>query len=469
MRMPSDLPILTAAEMRALEADAFAAGVSQDALMERAGAAVAREASRFAQGRAILVLAGPGNNGGHAYVAARRLRALGHDVTVAALGATKPGAAARMRALWDGPVVPFDAAQGRAVLVDGLFGTGVTRPLEAEVVAKLGVLQQAAAFTLSIDVPSGFDSDLGDDLGSPLRADATVVFGALRPVHVAGPAAGRCGMLLFDAIGLDASRRWQTLARPKIAAPAPDSNKYSRGLVVVLSGAMPGAARLAARAALHAGAGYVVLASDGELALEPAALVHRNVAEAGALAKLLDDERIAALVVGPGLGRDARARRLLDAAIASAHPLVLDGDALSLLGETISTRLAGRTAVTWLTPHTGEFERLFGHQDGSKIARTVAAASACGAVVVHKGHDSVIAAPDGHGAVAAGGSSWLSTAGTGDVLAGTLGARIRPTADPLRAAAEAVWLHGRAAALAGPAFAADALVAQLPAAIGECL
>jgi len=456
-------PIVTAARMRAAEEAVFAGGMSQAALMERAGAAVAREAARFAMGRAVLVLAGPGNNGGDAWVAARLLRERGHDVMVAALGETKPGAALEMRGKWKGETVELGDAPTRPVIVDGLFGTGLTRSLAADVIDQLRRLVGAAHFTLAIDLPSGMDTDHGRDLGAA-GATVTLALGAIKPSHVLDRGLDRCGHLLLDEIGIPIATNWQTLGAPRLNTPGPHSQKYTRGLVAVLQGGMPGAARLASNAALRGGAGYVVRIGDDD-GQGPDAIVRRP---PDAFDKLLTDERTGAVVIGPGLGREGDVGAKLDAAIASTRPLVLDGDALSLIGRDVG-RLRERSAPTCLTPHSGEFDRMFGKGEGSKIDRTLAAAAATGAVVVHKGGDTVIASPQGDVRVYAHGSSWLSTAGTGDVLAGVLAARLAGGAAALAAAEAAVWLHGRAAQLAGPAFAADDLIPCLPRAIAECL
>lgn len=460
MIFPGGAPILRADQMRALEAAAFANGVDQVALMERAGLAVAREVRRIAFDREILVLAGPGNNGGDAFVVARLLREWGLDVAVAALSGGR-GVAADMRAAWGRPIEDFDTVKPRAILVDGLFGIGLSRPLDPAVADRLRRLSHDA-FTVAIDVPSGIDSDAVDDFPGAGRADLTIALGTLKPAHVVSDAVARCGHVLLADLDLDLPAAPRTIARLPIAAPARDAHKYTRGLVTVLSGAMPGAARLAARAALSAGAGYVVLAGDAGQG-GPDALVHRPI---GDLADLLADERLAAVLVGPGLGRDDTATRKVDAALASAAPLVIDGDAISLLGPAGIGRIAARTAPTWLTPHGGEFSRMFGTGNGNKIDRTVQAALQARATIVHKGPDTVIASPDGTATIAPHAPSWLSTAGTGDVLAGILAARLHPGGT--EAAVQGVWLHGRAARLAGPAFVADALVDHLGQAIAEC-
>ena len=464
----SGAPIVTAAEMRAAEQAVFAGGVSQDELMERAGAAVARETARFAMGRPILILAGPGNNGGDAYVAARLLKNDGHDVSLVATGAPAPGAAERMHARWNGPTTSLYAARPRPMLVDGLFGTGLTRPLELGLAAVFADLCEQAEFTLSIDLPSGIDTDTGADLGAPRGIDVTLALSALKPGHLLDAGLERCGKLLLADLDIPVDSRRRTVTRPRIETPGAHSHKYSRGLVAVIEGAMPGAARLAARAAMVGGAGYVVLASDRPLGEGPDALVRREVRSAEDLTEFLGWDRIDAIVLGPGLGRDRRAEAYLRAAFAAPKPLILDGDALTLLGTGAARWLETRAAPTWITPHSGEFDRMFAG-GGSKIDRTLAAATEACATIVHKGADTVIASPKGEVRILAGASPWLSTAGTGDVLAGLLAAQVVQGGKGAAPAEAAAWLHGRAAQLAGPALIADALIMHITEAISECL
>ncbi len=433
-------------------------------LMERAGRAVAEQARRFAAGRPVLVLCGPGNNGGDGWVAARWLAVWGGEVAVASLGEPATDLARAARAGWIGAVEWLDEAAPRAVLVDALFGVGLTRPLESAVARPLHRLAEAAEFVLAVDLPSGLLSDDGRDAGAAAAA-VTLAVGALKPAHVLMPGLVRCGHVLLNPLGLKVASEASALARPHLSPPARDVQKFTRGLIAVVGGAMPGAGRLAARAALSAGAGYVRLHTLDPVGAEPDSLV---VDQATDIAEVLSDDRIGAAVIGPGLGRDSRARERLAAALASNRALVIDGDALSLLGDSAADRLSERHASMVLTPHSGEFERMMAG-GGDKIAATRALAAATGAVVVHKGPDTVIAAPDGRVRVSVAGPSWLATAGSGDVLAGTVAARLAVTGDPFDAAAQAVWLHARAARLAGAAFHADELIRCLPRAIAECL
>ncbi|UZK69946.1 NAD(P)H-hydrate dehydratase [Sphingomonas sp. S1-29] len=451
-------PIVTAAQMRAAEADCFAAGVSQVALMESAARAVAQQVARFARSRSVLVLAGPGNNGGDGFGVAWFLTQWGHDVTVATRGQDWNGAAAVMRDRWTGPATDLDDATPRPVLVDGLFGIGLTRPIAAPVRDRLAVLAAAAELVVAIDVPSGSFAD--QDASDGVQADITVALGALKPCHVVGDTA-RCGHVILADLAIAVPGDTRMIARPVLQLPSRADHKYTRGLVLVIGGTMPGAARLAAGAAARGGAGYVVLASD-DARVPFEAVVSRK---PDTIATMLADPKLGAVVIGPGLGRDDEARTCFEEAAASDCPLVIDGDALALAS---IEQLARRTAPTILTPHSGEFDRLFGTGGGNKLDRTRDAARRSGAIVVHKGADTVIAAPDGQ-TIVAHPPAWLSTAGTGDVLAGLAAARMAASRDPMRAAIEAVWLHARAASLAGPAFVADELAMHLPQAIAECL
>ncbi len=464
--MTAQRPILTAAAMRAAEDRAIRAGTSVDMLMDRAGRAVADAAWRFGGGRPMLILCGPGNNGGDGYVAARYLKARGARVRVAALADPRSDAAIRARAGWDGPVEPIADAAPAPVLVDALFGTGLSRPLDPAVADPLANLARAAHFSLAVDLPSGLQTDTGALFAPVPRFDATLALGALKPAHRLQPAAELCGAVLLAEIGVPVSTHWHEVARPELAGPGPQDHKYTRGMVMVIGGGMPGAARLAATAAFRAGAGMVRLygAQGG-----PDALICRTIDEVPAG---LADPRVNAVLVGPGMPTDDCGRSLLDPALQSGHPLILDAGALRLVGGIGVERLADLPAMAILTPHDGEFEGLFGgaSSDGaSKIDRALAAAERSGAVVVHKGPDTVIAAPDGQIAVAPPNSAWLSTGGTGDVLAGIIAAMRARGLDAFAAASAGVWLHAEAARRAGPAFIADDLAPQLSGALAPCL
>ncbi|WP_294352504.1 NAD(P)H-hydrate dehydratase [uncultured Sphingomonas sp.] len=453
MRLIAGAAVLTAAEMRAAEAVAFDRGDDAFAMMQRAGHACAAAVRRLSAGAEVLVLCGPGNNGGDGYVIAASLAAAGQPVRVAALGTPTGDTAVQAGTGWRGPVEALDEVSAAPVLVDALFGIGLSRPLDDKVVAALSRLRETARLTIAIDLPSGVASDSGARLGCPAPVDITLALGALKPAHLLQPAAALCGTVRLLDIGVDESAEARVIAPPTLPAPGPQSHKFNRGMVAVVRGRMAGAAELCATAAMHAGAGYVALLG-ASMPGEPHALVRRKFDD-----EALADRRIGALVVGPGLGRDDGMHSLIERALASVHALVIDGDALHLV---TSEQLRARGGQIILTPHAGEFDALFGHAQGSKLDRVRAAARASGATVVFKGADTVIAAPDGRARLAPAANNWLSTAGSGDVLAGAIAACLAAGHDPLDAAAAGVWLHGEAAKRCGAAFIADDLARALP-------
>lgn len=465
-RAVTGAPILTATQMRAAEDRAIADGSSVSKLMERAGTGVAEWVHRLAAGAPVLILCGPGNNGGDGYVAARVLASRGMKVRVAALGDPRTEAAAEARKGWTGRVelILGELSEAHApIVVDAVFGTGLSRPLDAPVARAIKALADRARLSIAVDLPSGVETDSGSDFGQELaKFDVTLALGALKPAHVLQPAAARCGSVRTIDIGLASIESTvRTPAVPRIAKPQPSSHKYSRGMVAIVSGPMHGASELAALAAYRAGAGYVLLFTGG-LPHPPHAIVRQRWST-----DALADKRISAVVIGPGLGRDDRAREKLGNALASPHPLVIDGDALHLLD---IEQLRTREALTVLTPHAGEFAALFGEGEGGKIARTQDAARRSNALVVFKGADTVIAQHDGQARVATSASPWLSVAGTGDVLAGAIAAMIaqNPSA-PLEAASAGVWLHAEAARLLNRCFLAHELADALPRALERAL
>lgn len=454
------VPILTAAEMLAAERSAMAQGETVETLMDRAGRAVAEAVWRFGGGRPVLILCGPGNNGGDGYVAARYLAKRGVDVRVAAFGLPGTDASRAAREAWAGPVEALEDADDAPVLVDALFGTGLARPLGDTLVKNLARLTKRRPFTVAVDVPSGVGSDDGVNLGA-VPAHLTLALGALKPAHVLQPAAALCGIVKVADIGVTAESKVSLLTRPHIQEPGPESHKYRRGLVGIIGGEMPGAGALSALAAIRI-AGYVLVSGMDGMAL-PHAVVHRP-CEA-----ILEDRRVGALLVGPGLGRGPEARQRLDQILEKSCPIVLDADALMLLGSDDFPEMKRRMSPIVMTPHAGEFAALFGDLSGSKIDRACAAAKISGSVIVFKGPDTVIACPDGRARVAQSGPGWLATAGTGDVLAGIVAALLASGRTPYDFASAAVWLHAEAARLAGPALIADEIPFHIPAAVAACL
>lgn len=454
--MSGGRPILTATETKAAEDALFARGVSVIELMTRAGCAAADIAwDRFGP-VGTLVLCGPGNNGGDGYVLAARLRERGVAVRVAASGDPATDAARAARAAWDAPVEALAEAEPAALVIDALFGTGLSRPLADAIAQPAARVMAAACSRLAIDLPSGIATDDGAVLSALPPADCTVALGALKRAHRLMPAVARCGEVVVADIGFGAlPRTLVEIASPVLARPGFEANKYARGKVLVVAGAMPGATMLSALAAQRAGAGYVeLLGSQGGGA--PHALVRR--AWDGAA---LDDGRIGAIVIGPGLGADDDGRSRLDAVLATDRPLVIDADALNLLAKGGLDTLGTRKAPAVLSPHAGEFARLFPDIGGTTLDQARAGAVASGAVLLLKGACTVIAHPDGRAAIDPPAPAWLASAGTGDVLSGILGTMLAQIDDPFAAAQAAVWLHAEAARRAGPLLIADDLIAAL--------
>ena len=477
--------LLTIAQIRAADEAAIAAGTPGSRLMEAAGQAVADAASRrLRPGASVLVLCGPGANGGDGFVAARLLRERGQRVTLMLAGerGKLTGDAAEAAARWPEPAHPLDASALGApdLIVDALFGAGLSRPLDGEVAAVVAALNASGRPVLAVDVPTGVHGDSGQVLGSAVRAVETVTFFRLKPAHCLYPGRGLCGLVLLADIGIAwdvAASRWSEpptlfrngpdIWRSVLPRMAPDTHKFRRGAVLVLAGGLEGvgAPRLSARAALRAGAGLATIACRPEAlaahaARGPDALMVRAVPDEPALNALLAEPRLAAVVAGPALGLDGTAAAVVEGVLRAKAPAVLDADALTLLaGE--PRRLRQRTAPTVLTPHEGEFSRLFGgmgrYGGRSKVERAREAARCSGCVVVLKGANTVIAEPEGRALVNATGSAALATAGSGDVLAGVVAGLLAQGMPAFESAAAAVWLHGRAGEALGVGLIADDL------------
>ena len=458
-------PILTAAEMRAAEADVIARGTPAETLMQRAGLAAAQAALRFAGPLPALVLCGPGNNGGDGYVIAAALAAEGLEVRVAALGEPSTPAAKWARAQWSGKVEPLGNAAGAPLLIDCLFGTGLTRPLDEPAAQALSRLAADARVTVAVDLPSGVSTDDGRILSPVPDYQLTISFGAMKPSHLLQPAARHMGRIVVADIGVPATSALHMLERPLLRLPGPDDHKYSRGYVAVLGGEMAGASALTAAAAMRAGAGYVRLVGSKAITGLPHAIVQAQ----GEVGEQLTDPRISAIAAGPGLGRGSAAKALLDRALAAGRPLILDADALFVLGESGLKTLRQAPQMSIITPHAGEFARMFGNLQGSKVDQARRAAERSGALVVYKGPDTVVACPSGRAAIAPASPPWLASAGTGDVLAGVIAAMRAGGMQAFEAACAGVWLHTRAAEHLGPGLIADDLLERLPLALAECL
>ncbi|MCL6730443.1 NAD(P)H-hydrate dehydratase [Sphingomonas hankyongi] len=437
-------PILTADQMRSAEQRAIDASTSVEQLMERAGAGLAEAVNRFAGPMPVLVLCGPGNNGGDGYVAARHLAERGIEVRVAALADPASDAAKWARSQWAGEVEALSDETAEApMLIDALFGTGLKRGLEEAASERFLRLSSRSKIRIACDLPSGADTDTGTLLSQVPEFDMTVTFGALKPSHRLYPAMHRCGRVVLADIGIEALPDWHEIGRPALPPLDPAGHKYDRGLVHALAGKMPGAIALSAIAAARAGAGYVRVSTSRPIDGLPAAIVQLDTAE-------VNDERIGCLLVGPGLGD---APQVLTLALTSRSPKVIDADGITHLGD--PERLRGQDAI--ITPHSGEFARLFGKIEGSKPDQALEGARRSEAVIVYKGPDTIVAAPDGRVGFAPPAPPWLASAGTGDVLAGIIAAMRARGLPAFEAACAGVWLHGRAAEIAGPQMIADDL------------
>lgn len=450
----SGRPILTAEAMRTAEEAAIAAGTTVEQLMERAGAALAEATYRFAGPMPVLVLCGPGNNGGDGYVAARHLAQRGVKVRIATLAEPKSDAAKWARSHWAGPVEQLgDETAPEPLVIDALFGTGLTRGLDEGKAKQLSRLCGPAQLSVACDLPSGVQTDSGEELSLIPAYAMTVTFGALKPAHLLHPAMHKCGRLVLADIGIEADTTWHEISPPNLPPLDPGGHKYDRGLVHALAGAMPGAIALAAKAAAYAGAGYVRVSTSRPIDGLPSSIVQIDHAP-------VNDERIGCLLVGPGLGD---VPQVLTLALTSKAPKVIDADGITHLGE--PERLKGQDAI--ITPHEGEFMKLFGELPGSKPERALEAAKRSGAVVVYKGPDTLVASPDGRLRFSPRAHPWLASAGTGDVLAGVIAAMRARGLPAFEAACAGVWLHGRAAEIAGQQLIADDLAAAIPAAIAS--
>jgi ADP-dependent NAD(P)H-hydrate dehydratase / NAD(P)H-hydrate epimerase len=445
--------VLTVDQMRAAERAAMAGGTSEWALMQRAGEVAAQWVMRVAAGRPVTVLCGPGNNGGDGYVIAEAVHRKGNPVTVIAPVEPKSETAQHARTQFTGEVLRSGSLE-HPVVVDCLFGYGLDREVGGAFGELLEELAATDCYKIAIDVPSAVQSDSGTVLGPLPHYELTLALGAWKQAHFLMPAMTSMGFRRLVDIGLeltDVSARFSS--RPQFHAPTSDAHKYRRGLLAIVAGAMPGAPLLAAEAAMRAGAGYVKLFSEHSHPDAPADLV----IEQGEFAERIDDERISAFLVGPGLGRDELARERLAQVLARKVPTVLDADALHLLDAQLLDD--ADTASLCITPHEGELARLcetFGIPGEGKLERARGLHKATGLTVLAKGPDTILKS-DVMTSFFPRGSSWLSVAGTGDVLAGVTASRLAVHGDPARACEEAVWLHHEAARLASPAFSAGDL------------
>lgn len=482
------IELLRVAEMYRADSAAIASGVPGIDLMERAGAGIAQAILARWTRRPVAVLCGPGNNGGDGFVVARLLAERGWPVRLALLGARDvlKGDAALAAKRWTDTAEALTPAalDGAGLIVDALFGAGLARPLEGEAAAVAETANLTGLPIVAVDVPSGVNGDTGRAEGPAVQATLTVTFFRRKPGHLLMPGRRLCGETQIVDIGISGGvlREIKPQGRANEPAafahdfpwPATEGHKYARGHAVVVSGgpAATGAAKLAARAALRVGAGLVTVAAPPEaipaLAGSLQAVMTRPVQGAPGLAAMLADRRLNAILLGPGNGVSALTRQRVLAALATGRAVVLDADAISAFTGDPATLFAAIKGPCVLTPHEGEFARLF-DASGDRLTRTLAAAAKSGAVVVLKGPDTVIAAPDGRYAINANAPPTLATAGSGDVLAGLIAGLLAQGMAAFEAASAGVWLHGAAAASFGPGLIAEDLPDLVPAALRALL
>jgi hydroxyethylthiazole kinase-like uncharacterized protein yjeF len=492
------IEILSTTEMAEADRLTIAGGTAGIELMDNVGRAVAEVAARYrAPGARVVVVAGPGNNGGDGFVAARLLSERGYQVQVLLVGeaARLKGDAALAAKRWTGPVLPADPNRLEPVdiMIDALFGAGLDRPVEGLARAMIEAMnarsnaKSGASPIIAVDLPSGINGTSGAVMGVAIKATATITFFRKKLAHLLLPGRLHCGEISVADIGIPQSvltriapRTFENvpaLWRRDFPAPRHDGHKYDRGHAVVVSGpsSSTGAARLAARGALRAGAGLVTIASPREaLAVNAAsnlAIMVRPVDGAAELADFLGDHRFNALAIGPGIGVNEATCELVLTALEGERAVVLDADAITSFArapERLAEALKKREQrATVLTPHEGEFARFFGTLDartktGSKLERARLAASLSGAIVLLKGADTVIAAPDGRASIAGNAPAYLATAGAGDVLTGMTAGLLAQHMPGFEAASAAVWLHGEAATAFGPGLIAEDLPECLP-------
>ena len=474
--------ILTVAQMAAADRAAVAHGTPIQVLMERAGEAVAQAVIARYAARPVVIWCGPGDNGGDGYVAARHLSLAGWPVTVEAAYPPSSEAARWAAGLWDGAAQALSTALSADTLyIDALFGAGLSRPLEGEV-AKLARASHDPSLTVvAVDTPSGIHGDTGKPVGdAAFRADLTVTFHRRKPAHVLLEGRKACGEVVLADIGLgpgeggDLFENDPALWGKRFPWPALDAHKHTRGRLKVVSGEMwsTGAARLAARGALRIGAGAVTLLSPpGALATNAAHLEAIMLAPFGAEADLaVAAEQADAVIIGPAAGVGEATAQNLQALAQTGAALVVDADALTSFRYDVESLFACLDRDDVLTPHPGEFERIFPGLLGKspeRIAAAREAAKRAGAVVLLKGPDTVVAAPDGRAAVSLNGTPWLATAGSGDVLAGFIGGLIAQGMESFEAACAGAWIHADCGARHGPGLIAEDLPGLAPAVLAE--
>lgn len=483
------LELLTADEMRRAEKITIDNGTPALTLMENAGKGVTEEVvRRFARGSKVSVLCGPGNNGGDGFVCARSLRERGYQVRLALLCKLEElGPDAReMARRWDEQIEPMvpRAIEGAEVIVDAILGSGLKGPVNGVVGQIIDQVNERELPVVAVDVPTGIDATFGNIQGVAFKAVSTVTFFRRKTGHVLLPAKRLCGEVRTVDIGIPNSVLADIVPQTFVNEPdfwlryfprlKPDGHKYDRGHAVVVSGPMEstGAARLSARGALRIGAGLVSVAtSKAAFYINAAQLTSIMVSayDGGAgLAELLTDTRRNAVLIGPGAGATAETRENVAAVLSSGATVVIDAEGLTAFAadpQELFGLIQQRHAPTILTPHKGEFDAIFpelGNAE-SKLEQAKRAAEISGAVMVFKGPDTVVSAPDGLSAITEGAPPWLATAGTGDVLAGFIVGLCAQGMSPLDAAVAGVWIHSDIARVVGPGMIAEDMSPMLPA------
>ncbi len=477
---PLQTALLSVAQMTEADRAAIGAGTPGATLMQNAGNAVVREITRRWSPRPVAVLCGPGNNGGDGFVVAVALAQAGWPVRVALLGRREDlrGDAGIHAARWSGAIesVTSGVIEGAALVVDALFGSGLRRRLDPPIIDTLNAVTQRGLPLIAVDVPSGVMGDTGESVGAA-PANCTVTFVRKKPGHVLLPGRELCGEIVVADIGvplpvLESLRvdTWENdpaLWRTEMPHAKSSGNKYTRGHALLCGGyPMTGAARMAARAAARIGAGLTTIAvPDIAFSLYAAALTSimvQPLKQDGDLGRLLSDSRYTAFLIGPGAGVNDATRDTAIELLKTARPVLLDADAISVFASRAAELTRAVRGPCVMTPHDGEFARVFAAH-GDKLSRARAAARQSGAVIVLKGADTVIAAPDGRAIVNSNAPASLATAGSGDVLGGLILGLLAQGMDVFPAAASGVWLHGAAAADFGPGLLAEDLPDLVPA------
>jgi hydroxyethylthiazole kinase-like uncharacterized protein yjeF len=471
--------LLRVAQMTEADRAAIDAGTAGAVLMQNAGNAVVREIMRRWSPRPVIVLCGPGNNGGDGFVVAVGLAQAGWPVRVALLGRRENlrGDARLHAGRWGGAienVVP-GVIERAELVVDALFGSGLSRRLDPQVIATLTAATQRGLPLVAIDVPSGVMGDTGESIGA-VPAACTVTFARKKPAHVLLPGRELCGEIIVADIGISSAvleslsiDTWENdpaLWQAQLPRVHSSSNKYTRGHALLWGGyPMTGAARLAARAAARIGAGLTTIAApETAFSVYAAALTSIMVhplTQNGDLARLLSDSRYTAFLIGPGAGVNDATRDAAHEFLGTAKPVLLDADAISVFASRVAELARAIRGPCVMTPHEGEFTRLF-DVEGDKLSRARTAARQSGAVIVLKGADTVVAAPDGRAIVNTNAPPSLATGGSGDVLGGLILGLLAQRMDSFLAAAAGVWIHGAAAAGFGPGLIAEDLPDLVP-------